>query len=78
MHPSIIPFTAGTACDAVLVEVLLYFAGPYALLGEVENEPYRFSLLFHNVGIAAFICIKAKGVLEVVDWHSSLELSLVG
>ena len=78
MHPSIIPFSSGAACNAVLVEVLLYLAGPHTFMGKVKNEPYRLGLFFHNVGVATLIGIEAEGVLEVVDWHTSLELPLVG
>ena len=78
MNPGVIPFAAGASFDAVLVQVLPDFAGPYAFVGEVENQPYRLSLLFHNIGIATFIGIKAKGVLKVVDRNARLKLSLKG
>ena len=78
VYTSIIPLSTRTTFYAVIVQVPPNLAGPYAFLGKVKNKPYRLRLLLNNIGIAAFIGIKAEGVLEVLNWDAGLKLSLVG
>ena len=78
MYTSIIPLSTRTTFYAVIVQVPPNFAGPNALLGKVKNKPYRLRLFLNNVGIAAFIGIKAEGVLEILNRDASLKFSLYG